>query len=183
LLHVSVRSFKKLGVDSAGLTEIMKAAGFTHGGFYNHFESKEALVLQAFASAFDASADYLEQCAATSKKDFARALDAYLSVETRDNPDTSCPTSALVVDAARQCRSVRSVFAHGIQRYLKTFEGRLPKIRGKSRDAAINTLAGMVGAMVLARAIGDADDELSREILRASRKETAGRVTNTAPKS
>jgi TetR/AcrR family transcriptional repressor of nem operon len=98
--------------------------------------------------------------------------------------DNRCsPTSALVVDAARQCRSVRSVFARGIQRYLKAFEGRLPKIHGKSRDAAINTLAGMVGAMVLARAIGDADDELSREILRAARKETAGRVTGAALKS
>ena len=181
ILDVAIRSFKKRGVEGVGLSEVMKTAGFTHGGFYNHFESKEALVLESFMADFAAAAEHVEAVAETSAAAFAKALESYLSVDARDNLGTSCPTSTLVVDAARQCRSIRSVFAQGIERYLKAFEARMPKIRGKSRDSAIVTLAGMVGAMVLARAIGDADDGLSKEILLAVRKETDRRLKSLSP--
>jgi TetR/AcrR family transcriptional repressor of nem operon len=83
------------------LVGTIRSAGFSHGGFYNHFQSKGALVAEAFASAFEPAAEALGRVG-QSPETFARAMEAYLSVAHRDDPASGCPTAALAADAARQ---------------------------------------------------------------------------------
>jgi TetR/AcrR family transcriptional repressor of nem operon len=79
------------------LVGTIRSAGFSHGGFYNHFQSKGALVAEAFEPAAEALGRVGQ-----SPETFARAMEAYLSVAHRDDPASGCPTAALAADAARQ---------------------------------------------------------------------------------
>lgn len=172
IIEASVAPFKSKGTDRVSLHEIANAAGFTHGGFYNHFDSKDALIAEAYALAFSTAAATVENAAKTSQT-FTRSLHESLSVDERDDPSRGSPTSTLVGDAARQCRAARAAFAEGIERFLRAFESRLEEADVPAREAALNTLSSIVGAMVLARGIGDAHDELSRSFLVARRKQLA----------
>src|SRR5215472_16134855 len=48
--------FRSRGVDAVGVDAIMHRAGMTHGGFYAHFASKEALAAEVSAAALARSA-------------------------------------------------------------------------------------------------------------------------------
>jgi TetR/AcrR family transcriptional repressor of nem operon len=169
IVDTSVRAFKRRGVESVGMNEVMRDAGFTHGGFYNHFESKDALVTEAFDAAFAPAIAVVEE-AATTAETLARAIAEYLTVAHRDAPEDGCPTAALAVGTAGQSREVREAFSRGIAAFLRAFERQM-----SGPEEAMTTLSGMVGAMVLARAIGDADEPLSRALLGAQRKASARR--------
>jgi len=179
IVDASARAFQARGVDAVGVNDVMKSAGFTHGGFYNHFESKDALVAEAFAAAFAPAVASVEGAASSADR-FARALDGYLTVAHRDDPANGCPTAALVGDAGRQGPAARGAYAAGIGRFLAAFESRMPGGGEAARRAAIETLAGMVGAMVMARGIGDADEALSMEILETARVATAAHLGKRA---
>jgi TetR/AcrR family transcriptional regulator, transcriptional repressor for nem operon len=168
IIETAAQSFQERGVDAVCLNEIMKMAGFTHGGFYNHFASKDDLVAEAFAQAF---APAVKDAEAISKcdKDFARAIAGYLSEEHRDDPAHGCPTASLLCDAVRQNKAARKAYADGIESIIESFAGRMNGNKKEKRQAAINTLASMIGAVLLSRGIGDADDKLSKEILTAAR--------------
>lgn len=83
-------------------------------------------------------------------------------------------------DAGRQGPAARAAYAAGIGRFLVVFESRMPGGGEVARRAAIETLAGMVGAMVMARGIGDADEALSKEILETARVATAAQLGKRA---
>ena len=88
--------FRERGFDGVSVGDLTKAAGFTHGGFYNHFESKDALAAQALESAFAAMAGHRERA-----RDLAEMLTHYLSQAARKAPGKSCPAAALGGDAGR----------------------------------------------------------------------------------
>ncbi|MBU6453249.1 MAG: TetR family transcriptional regulator [Cyanobacteria bacterium REEB67] len=168
IIATAAQSFQERGVDAVCLNEIMKMAGFTHGGFYNHFASKDDLVAEAFAQAF---APAVKDAAEISKcdKDFTRAIEGYLSTEHRDDPAHGCPTASLLCDAVRQNKAARKAYATGIESIIESFAGRMTGSKKEKRQAAINILASMIGAVLLSRGVGDADEKLSREILAAAR--------------
>lgn len=150
--------FRKHGFDGVGVGDLMKAAGFTHGGFYNHFDSKEALSAEALDDAFRALD--AERARAPNLDDL---LKAYLSAPSRRAPERGCPAAALAGDVSRQPDAVKAVFADGLERIIASIADKLPPGED-ARASAIDLFARMAGAMMLARATPD-DSPLGEEVL------------------
>ena len=112
ILKEAARLFRARGFDGAGVAEIMKAAGLTHGAFYAHFASKEALEAEAVERAF-AQSDTRIYALTTNTRDPKRAfLDSYLSAGHRDHPGSGCVIGALGPEIARDS-SARTPFRRG----------------------------------------------------------------------
>jgi len=152
------RLFREGGFDGISVNDLMKAAGFTHGGFYNHFESKGALASEALDHAFRQMDSVRERM--PTLDEFVRS---YLSEEARNAPGSTCPAAALAGEVARQSDSIKSVFADGVERMILSVENLLPKTP-RARDEAIDVICRMLGALVLARAM-PASSSLGRQLL------------------
>ncbi|VWC39462.1 TetR family transcriptional regulator [Burkholderia lata] len=179
IVAAAERLFRARGVDAVGLTELMKEAGFTQGGFYNHFKSKDALVAEVMEKAMQDRVDSPN----------AGSLDAqvalYLSAAHRDNVEAGCPLSGFAGDAPRLTDAARACYAHGLATYLDRLE-RMVAVEGatptQTRRDAVAVFSQMVGALVLSRAIAGTDPALADEILAAGRDTlTAGRDDPIAP--
>jgi TetR/AcrR family transcriptional repressor of nem operon len=99
IVKIASELFRERGYDGIGIAELMGAAGFTHGGFYKHFQSKADLMEEAAACSFAQSA------AKTSDIDIVTFVKQYLSREHRDAPGNGCTMAALCADAGRQSES------------------------------------------------------------------------------
>lgn len=171
IIDVAGTLFRGKGFDGVGVADIMKAADLTHGGFYGHFSSKDDLIAQASARAMaGAAANWRKVVAQAPGDPFAALLNHYLSPRHRDDPGHGCAFAALSGDASRFGKPVQNAFAGGIEPLIdilsKVSTGRS---KGARRRKAIAALAALVGALILARAVGDA--ALSGEILDAARRE------------
>ena len=163
ILKEAARLFRERGFDGAGVAEIMKAAGLTHGAFYAHFASKAALEAEAVERAF-AQLDNRIYALTANAGDPRRAfLDSYLSAAHRDHPGTGCAMAALGPEIARDS-AARKPFTQGVKHMLDGMVSRFRwKHNGIARRNAIHLLSAAVGALILARAVDDPD--LSAEIL------------------
>ncbi|XDF36345.1 TetR/AcrR family transcriptional regulator [Paracidovorax avenae] len=165
ILETAARLYREHGLEGVGVAEITRGAGLTHGGLYRHFESKDALVREACALAFEWSIPSDQPAG------LAARVASYLSPEHRDHPGEGCPVAALAVDAARAGGELSEVFAQGIERNIERFarvaEGLEPSAQpgAEARARAMQMLATMVGGMVLARATASGRPALSDEIL------------------
>jgi TetR/AcrR family transcriptional repressor of nem operon len=168
VVEAASRLFRQRGFDAVAVAELMTEAGFTHGGFYNHFPSKEALTAEALARAFAEMAVERER-----SKDIAEFASRYLSEASRSAPGSNCPAAALAGDASRQAKEIKTVFAQGVEGMIAFFEQRLSKestLSGKAlREQAVQLVSQIVGALALARAMPK-DSLLAREVLAAGRK-------------
>jgi TetR/AcrR family transcriptional repressor of nem operon len=174
IVETASRLFRMRGIENVAVADVMKESGFTHGGFYNHFKSKEELATEVVAWSFNQAAKYLsEKMAATSdpQKGLTPALSEYLSPAHRDTCDGGCPASALPVDSARNGEDVQAAFADGVESYLGIFAAHLGGGKKEARGQAIALLSGMVGAMLLSRAVKKGQPKLSDELLSAGRKQ------------
>lgn len=156
------RRFRKDGVEGTGLVPLMKALGLTHGGFYAHFASKDALVQ---ASLEAAATESLERWPEPQDTEQLRAFVAsYLSPQHRDQPGEGCALPTLSAELG--LRGAPSETSDSIvQRMAARLEG--CELRGAAADRGIVALAAMVGAITLARAV--ADEATSERILDAVR--------------
>jgi TetR/AcrR family transcriptional repressor of nem operon len=163
--------FRAKGFDGIGVADIMKAADLTHGGFYGHFASKDALVAEATERATaHAAANWSRVVAEAPDKPYAALLEHYLSPRHRDDPGQGCAFAALGTEAARGGSAVRKAFAEGLQPLLDILTKALPGFSQTARRRkAVAAMATLVGALTLARAVEDA--ALSNEILDAARQE------------
>ena len=180
VLAAAARLFREKGVDGVGVADLMREAGLTHGGFYNHFQSKEELAAAAFDAAFAAAIDRLEAKIAKAgirgrRKALAHYVERYLARENRDNPGLSCPMATLGTDAERHGATLRREFATGVRRYLDLFAELMPAEGARRRREAIATLSTLIGALTLSRACAGADDALANEVLAAVREELTPR--------
>jgi TetR/AcrR family transcriptional repressor of nem operon len=159
--------FRAEGFAGIGVADIMKAAELTHGGFYGHFASKDDLAAQASRRSLARAAAKWERIAAGSPKDaYAALLTNYLTRAHRDDPARGCALASLSSDAARGGKDVRAVFAEGLRPFLDILVKAIPgRSKAARRRKAIATMAALVGAVTLARAVGD--PRLSDEILKA----------------
>ncbi len=166
IVQTAAALFRERGYDGVGVADLMAAAGFTHGGFYKHFRSKADLMAEAAASSFAQSA------ANISGVELDKFLRQYLSREHRDGRGHGCTFAALSGDAARQPDSVKQAFATGLESELAILardDSALSKTEKKeARAKRIDTLAHVVGALVLSRACPD-DSGLADEILEVCR--------------
>ncbi len=166
----AARLFRKKGFDGVGVAELMAAAGMTHGGFYNHFRSKDEVEAAACAAVFDKSLAGIRAVAeeadpAARAAAFRAYCARYLSAAARDARGASCPMVAFAGDVSRQSELVRAAYAEGLTAYLDAFV----KASDLPRDAAVRAYAGLVGALTLARSVAADDPTLSDEFLAASR--------------
>jgi TetR/AcrR family transcriptional regulator, transcriptional repressor for nem operon len=150
--------FRESGFDGISVSDLMKAAGFTHGGFYNHFESKDELAGEALDYAFR-QMDELREGMPT----LDEFITSYLSEEARNAPGSTCPAAALAGEVARHSDDIKSVFAEGVERMIVSIANLLPKAPS-ARDEAVDVVCRMLGALVLARAM-PASSSLGRELL------------------
>jgi len=168
ILDAAATLFRETGFDGIGLSDIMKAAGLTHGGFYGHFGSKEDLEAQALSLALARSvADWSQLVDSAAARPLAALAGQYLSPDHRENVGEGCPFAALGSDTARRGERVRSAFTAGLEPFLALLSNVIPgRSKAQRRRKAIAILAEMVGAMILARAVND--PALSDEILAAT---------------
>ena len=182
ILEAAGRMFRSQGIDAVGIAELMKEAGLTHGGFYNHFASKNDLVVEVYGASFAASlgsmARMIEDGPHQGGSSLKRVVAGYLSTAHRDAPDGGCPSASLATDAARHGEAVQGAYAEGVEGYLTGFAAEFLREAeeegheldpAEARRKAVRLLSEMVGALVLARAVRDVEPELSDEILRTGR--------------
>lgn len=166
ILDVAGTLFRQRGFDGIGVADIMKGAGLTHGGFYGHFASKDDLAAQACARVLGRE-QWAERLAGISHPSFRALVRAYLSPRHRDDPGHGCLFAALGPDVVRQHRSVRRAFTEGLRARVEVLRSLLPgRSAAARREKALATWAGLVGALILARAVDD--PKLSDEILEAA---------------
>jgi TetR/AcrR family transcriptional repressor of nem operon len=179
VVETAARLFREKGFDGISVAELMHASGLTHGGFYNHFESKQDLEAAACAHVFDQSVAAIEAIAAIADSEararaYASYRRRYVSKKVRDYSATACPMVAFAGDVSRQPAAVREEYASGFRRYLAAFEkagtadGLEGEAKRQARLRAIAEFATLAGARTLARSVSETDPALSDEILEAA---------------
>lgn len=168
VVDTAARLFRERGFAGIGVADLMKDAGLTHGGFYGQFGSKEVLLDEACARAFEVSSQDWEKLLAQSPADpLARVVDSYLSPAHRDRPGRGCAVAALGADVARQGPAARQGLTEGVRTMLGKLAELIPgRSNSAKREKALVAYASMVGALVLARAVDD--PELSEDFMRAT---------------
>lgn len=163
ILDAASGLFRDRGFEAVTVSQVMKTAGMTHGGFYGHFGSKDDLIAQTVAHALMSSTKE------GIGPDISAWMDAYLSPYHRDRAATGCPNCALAGLLRNQPPEAQSAMAEGQRRQIARMMDAMPATKESDRrDAAIGSWAAMVGAVILARAVNDT--ELSDEILSSTRR-------------
>lgn len=156
ILDAASRLFKEKGFEVVTVSEVMKAAGMTHGGFYGHFDSKEDLIANAVAHALAP--------APGTGRDLRAFAEVYLSPEHCGASAEGCPTAALAALIRLQSPEARAAMTTGIRSQIERLSATVPgPDAAVRRREAIAGWSAMVGAVILARAVDD--PALSGEIL------------------
>lgn len=155
ILTAAGRLFRERGFDAVTVTDIMKSAGLTHGGFYGYFKSKDDLIAQTLAEL------KMENDAA--KNDVVAQIERYLSPEHRDNFASGCPLAALAAETIRQSEPARDEMSARLQQQIAQLSEAMDDRDARFSRAAIGSWSAMVGALILARMT--ADSTFSDEIL------------------
>lgn len=156
------------GAENVGVAQVMARAGLTHGGFYAHFDSREALVAEAVTETFKDGASMFERVThdRSPREALAAYITNYLSVRHRDRRDLGCPLPALASELPRLQPDARARFADGVGRLMRRLEGLMDSAGIAGAEAlASSVLAEMVGAVSLARVLpepGPSEEMLAR---------------------
>ena len=165
IVRVASEALRRGGVSGVSIPALMKRAGLTHGGFYGYFRDRDALVAEAILSAGEetASGVFAEGLA------LDETLQRYLSEGHVAHPEQGCVVAALGTEGERQPAAVKRAFAEVARGLIALVEGKLHPERPKKEasDEALRLAATMVGAVVLARLVGEGN--LARRILRVAR--------------
>ncbi len=183
ILQAAADLFSRKGFTSVGVAETMAAAGLTHGGFYNHFASKEELQVEACALVFRQGAERVARIAARQDPAERRAalerfITRYLSPAARDAEAVSCPLAAFAVDVARAPRATQNAYAEGSRAFIDALAGAFDGPDAHARAA--ETIAALSGALTLARGLRACDLALSDEILAAARMRITAQLERLA---
>jgi AcrR family transcriptional regulator len=169
IVAVAARAIRKQGYAGVGVAEVMKEAGLTHGGFYAHFDSRDALLVEALERAGRESSQAVNQAverrARSGVSAFRSLVETYLADSHLTSLDCGCPVAALGSDMPRQSDLVREASAERVRGLVAGVRNTLPEA---PRAAATAVAAALVGALQLARAFGD-DDE-GRAVLADARR-------------
>lgn len=158
IVSVAARAIRRSGYDGTGVADIMKEAGLTHGAFYSHFASREAMLAEAASQACAESVSAVADAVAKVPPGTALAsmLGAYLSKAHVENAELGCPLVALGSETSRQAPEVRRVATRHIKEMIDLLARQSPDWgRPSAHEQAMVTLTTMVGALLLARAVDD----------------------------
>ena len=168
IVDAAARAIHRHGYAGVGVADVMKEAGLTHGGFYAHFDSREALLVEALERAGRrtlAAARGAKLRAGKGVSAFRSLIETYLSDVHLTSMETGCPVAALGCDMPRQSKIVREASAVCVQDLIAAVRSTLP---GASRATASVVAGTLVGSLQLARALGDSAE--GRAGLSAARK-------------
>lgn len=155
--------FRAQGVEGVGVAEITSTVGLTHGGFYRHFDSKEALLGEACRQAFE-DVTAIKSAVMSKPGGAQRMRNGYLN-NSRVSGDADCPIATLGAEIARHGGEVQSSFAQGLRQFLGTSGHEVESPRWK-RDTA--EMAMLIGTLVMARAVRKADKPLADALISAA---------------
>ena len=189
IVEAAARRFRADGIAGVAITDLMGEAGLTHGGFYAHFDNKDALVSEACGAGLAQSRGRMLESVrkAPAERRVAAFVARYLTIAHRDHPEAGCMMPVLSAEVARSAPAVRAAYTQAIKDYRDELASLLTAADGsdgsaetgdavalvEASDEALVLLAGLAGTMLLARAIDDPD--LSERMLRVNR-EFYGRV-------
>lgn len=158
IIEVAAKRFRTDGIDNVGVASLMGDAGLTHGGFYSHFKSKDALVAEVIESGMNDSYDRIS--AASKDGGIEAFIRTYLRPENLEHPERGCPAAALGSELRRQPKPAREAFTRKYKRITSHIESLLPPGNIQLARAIFATLAG---SLQLARTVPD--PKLASEIL------------------
>jgi TetR/AcrR family transcriptional regulator, transcriptional repressor for nem operon len=182
IVEAAARRFRAAGIDGVGISDLMGEAGLTHGGFYAHFATKDALVAEVCAEGLTKTRVRLIRAVrkVPPAQQLAKLIALYLSTNHRDHPEAGCMMPTLSGEVARSAPVVRATYTQAYKDYrdeLATLLPNTPEMPNRTdahrprdlsqSDAAMVLLAGLAGTMLLARAVDD--PELSERMLRVNR--------------
>jgi len=172
IVRAAARALRKRGYEGVGVAEVMKDAGLTHGGFYAHFDSRDALLTEAADRAGAESIESLTRAVAAVQpgEELAELVDGYLSDRhlRAAEEGRGCAVAAAGTEVPRQAPEVRRTATRRIKDLIGLVERQMPDWgKAGSRDKAMAILGCLVGTLVLARSVDD--PELSRALRRAAR--------------
>jgi len=169
IVETAARAIRRSGYRGAGVADIMKEAGLTHGGFYAHFDSREGMLAEVADRAGADTVAFLAGVAAAAppKQELDAMLRAYLSKEHVESVETGCAVAALGSEMPRQAPKVRRAATHRIKEMIDLVARQLPDWgRPGAHERALVTVATALGALILARAVDD--PKLSDAVRRAA---------------
>jgi TetR/AcrR family transcriptional repressor of nem operon len=158
IVDAAARAIRRSGYDGTGVADIMKEAGLTHGAFYAHFESREAMLVEAVDRAgAQANAVASSVIASVPPEEALQAMmQVYLSKEHIDNIESGCPISALGSEMPRQSDEVRRAATLRIKEMIDMVARQFPDWgQPAAHERALVTVSTMVGTLILARAVND----------------------------
>ncbi len=171
IIMAAAAAFRKNGIAGTGLSDLMAAAGLTHGGFYRHFGSKGQIVAEACAAAAESTVAQLatsvsEKSAQSGLKTIAAS---YLSAAHRDDPSDGCPLAALGSEMARCDERTRAAATQAFLWLVDVIAAQFGKTRPHvAKRRALVAASTMIGALTMSRIV--TDSELSAAILRQAEK-------------
>jgi len=170
IVEAAAARFRENGIGATGLSDLMAAAGLTQGGFYRHFQSKDKLTAEAFASAVVSELQWIAGPPSAKGNAMEALAASYLSAAHRDDRAGGCPFAALGSEVVRSSVEVREVATKGLLEIIELIAPRFGNVPSDvAKQQALVAFSAMVGAMTLARMV--TDSELSNRLLRdASRQ-------------
>jgi TetR/AcrR family transcriptional repressor of nem operon len=170
IVRIAAKKLREDGLDALSVADLMKAAGLTHGGFYKHFETRDALILEAFEAALEQSGRNSSAAARqmTGAPTLTSYVRSYLSRSHRDGAGSGCAMAALAGDMTRANKKERSIFTRAIRAFANRLGEFIAPDSANARRQGLYAASAMIGALILARAVDD--EALSDEILMAARQ-------------
>ncbi len=163
ILDVAARTVRRAGFDGVGVADVMKQAGLTHGGFYAHFPSRDDLLgaaaLRAGQDSRQVHQGHVERLLAAGVPPLRALVETYLHEQGLDDIECGCPVAALVSELPRQTAAVREEGRSLILQMQRLVMDALGE--DASADTAWPIAATLVGALQLARAVGDREQALA----------------------
>lgn len=158
IVSVAARAIRRSGYDGTGVADIMKEAGLTHGAFYAHFPSREAMLAEAASRACAEAASAVADVVASvpAEQGLAALLRSYFSREHLEHIEAGCPLAALGSETARQAPEVRRATTRHIKAMVDLVARQSPDWgQPAAHERALLTVAAMVGTLLLARAVDE----------------------------
>ena len=171
IVKAAAAKFRQNGIAGTGLSDLMAAAGLTHGGFYRHFDSKDQIVAEACTAAVESLVAQLAASASgkSPRRGLKTIVENYLSAAHRDQPADGCPLAALGSEMARADQTTRAAATQAFLKLAGVIASQFGKTRPEvAKRRALVTAATMIGALTMSRIV--TDSELSADILREAGK-------------
>ncbi len=178
IVQAAARAIRRSGYSGTSVADIMKDAGLTHGGFYAHFDSREAMLAEAADHAGAESVATLERVSASAPREKAlqALIGAYLSKDHLEGAETGCPMAALGSEMRRQAPEVRRAATRRAKETIDLVARQLPDWgKPSAHEQALAILSTIVGAMMLARAVDD--PKLSDALRSAALKHSTANIS------